>query len=256
MTVVLWRNRNLRISPVKINNVKKSIVTNFYPLGISKQQITSHNVCRYFSKLHALKFKIAIPGNSFYLKTTPVFRDFVTISCFRSRFWCNMFLVFLALSSWETHNSTFKHTNHVSNESLNRNIIRYYCSTNKQASEAPEKPPSLLQRFKQMYRDYWYVLVPVHLVTSACWFSSFYYLAKRYTIQQTIFCKLSERNFNLFKHCSGVDIASLLEAIGAGEKLVDKLRNSNSTMGYLAIAYALYKIATPIRYTVTLGIFY
>jgi hypothetical protein len=39
---------------------------------------------------------------------------------------------------------------------------------------------SLLQRFKQMYRDYWYVLVPVHLITSLGWFAGFYYLAKRY----------------------------------------------------------------------------
>lgn len=55
---------------------------------------------------------------------------------------------------------------------------------------------------------------------------------------------------------SGVDIAAFLEAIGAGEKLVEKLRNSNSTMGYIAISYALYKIATPVRYTVTLGSFF
>lgn len=39
---------------------------------------------------------------------------------------------------------------------------------------------SLLQRFKEMYRDYWYVLVPVHLITSLGWFAGFYYLAKRY----------------------------------------------------------------------------
>lgn len=38
---------------------------------------------------------------------------------------------------------------------------------------------TLFQKFKKMYRDYWYVLVPVHLVTSAAWFGSFYYMAKR-----------------------------------------------------------------------------
>lgn len=54
--------------------------------------------------------------------------------------------------------------------------VKFYCQN---ASE-PEKKPSLLQRFKQMYKDYWYVLVPVHLVTSAFWFTSFYYLTKRY----------------------------------------------------------------------------
>lgn len=45
----------------------------------------------------------------------------------------------------------------------------------------PEKPPKLglVAQFKQMYKDYWYVLVPVHLVTSAIWFGAFYYVAKR-----------------------------------------------------------------------------
>lgn len=38
---------------------------------------------------------------------------------------------------------------------------------------------TLFQKFKKMYRDYWYVLVPVHLVSSAAWFGSFYYMAKR-----------------------------------------------------------------------------
>jgi hypothetical protein len=49
------------------------------------------------------------------------------------------------------------------------------------STSKPEKL-SLLQRFKQMYRDYWYVLVPVHLITSLGWFAGFYYLAKRYEI--------------------------------------------------------------------------
>lgn len=42
-----------------------------------------------------------------------------------------------------------------------------------------ESKPGLIARFKQMYRDYWYVLVPVHLVTSIGWLSAFYYMAKR-----------------------------------------------------------------------------
>lgn len=44
------------------------------------------------------------------------------------------------------------------------------------------KKLSLLQRFKEMYKKYWYVLVPVHLVTSAAWFAGFYYLAERYVV--------------------------------------------------------------------------
>lgn len=56
----------------------------------------------------------------------------------------------------------------------------------------PEKL-SLLQRFKQMYRDYWYVLVPVHLITSLGWFAGFYYLVKRYEIGEV---KLKEGDRN------------------------------------------------------------
>ncbi|XP_077296313.1 protein FAM210A [Arctopsyche grandis] len=94
-------------------------------------------------------------------------------------------------------------------------------------ANAPEKL-GLVARFKQMYRDYWYVLVPVHVATSVCWLGGFYYLAK-----------------------SGVDVIALLKSIGISEKFTDPLKDSS--MGYVALTYALYKIATPIRYTVTLG---
>ncbi|KAF4525727.1 hypothetical protein B566_EDAN015241 [Ephemera danica] len=43
----------------------------------------------------------------------------------------------------------------------------------------------------------------------------------------------------------------MLEKFGAGESVLGFVRNSNT--GYFAITYALYKIATPARYTVTLG---
>lgn len=64
--------------------------------------------------------------------------------------------------------------------------VRCFATQNNEAkkcepanSEEEEPKPGLIKRFKQMYRDYWYVLVPVHLVTSAGWFGGFYYLAKR-----------------------------------------------------------------------------
>lgn len=79
-----------------------------------------------------------------------------------------------------------------------------------------------------MYKDYWYVLVPVHLVTSAAWLGGFYYLAS-----------------------SGVDIPALLESMNFNERIVNSMRNSS--MGYFAITYGLYKIATPARYAITLG---
>lgn len=37
----------------------------------------------------------------------------------------------------------------------------------------------LFARFKKMYKEYWYVLLPVHCVTSACWLGGFYYVSKR-----------------------------------------------------------------------------
>lgn len=52
---------------------------------------------------------------------------------------------------------------------------------------------------------------------------------------------------------SGVDIAQLLEYMNFSEKYVDLVRNSSA--GNWAITYALYKIFTPLRYTVTVGRF-
>jgi len=124
------------------------------------------------------------------------------------------------------------------NNGLHRSLVsvRHFVSAPQpDDSSDPLKPKaeeklSLYQRFKAMYKDYWYVLLPVHLVTSAGWFGGFYYLAS-----------------------SGVDIVALLEGLGVSEKLITPLRNGHTTTGYIAISYALYKIATPLRYTVTLG---
>ncbi|XP_069955139.1 uncharacterized protein C18orf19 homolog A isoform X5 [Cherax quadricarinatus] len=100
-----------------------------------------------------------------------------------------------------------------------------------EAQEVPDediKEISLVQKFKLMYKQYWYVLIPVHLVTSIIWYGSFFLAAK-----------------------SGVDIVPILEKLGAGENILSHLQNSNA--GYYAIAYAMYKIATPARYTITIG---
>ncbi|XP_058812461.1 uncharacterized protein C18orf19 homolog A [Topomyia yanbarensis] len=101
--------------------------------------------------------------------------------------------------------------------------------------ESPEATPleepaklGLVARFRKMYKEYWYVLVPVHCITSVFWFGGFYYAST-----------------------SGVDVISLLESIGVSEKLIDPVRDSS--LGHIAVAYLLYKIATPARYTVTLG---
>ncbi|KAJ8938382.1 hypothetical protein NQ314_011515 [Rhamnusium bicolor] len=91
-----------------------------------------------------------------------------------------------------------------------------------------EKKQSVFQKFKIMYRDYWYVLLPVHIITSTAWFGGFYFMAK-----------------------SGIDIIAILESWHVNERLINPLKDSS--MGYVAVSYALYKIATPVRYTITLG---
>lgn len=53
---------------------------------------------------------------------------------------------------------------------------------------------------------------------------------------------------------SGIDIVAFVEKLHLSDAIVDKIRSSgHSTAGYIAISYALYKIFTPLRYTVTLG---
>ncbi|XP_027851190.2 protein FAM210A [Aphis gossypii] len=103
-------------------------------------------------------------------------------------------------------------------------------STTTNPSPPPdEKPPNIFQRFKNMAKKYWYIVLPVHLVTSTVWFGSFYLIA-------SIF-----------------DVPALLEHLGIPDSIIDKVRNGNSWTSYLVIAYGLYKIFTPLRYMVTLG---
>lgn len=37
----------------------------------------------------------------------------------------------------------------------------------------------LIARFKKMAKDYWYVLLPVHVASSSIWLVGFYYISKR-----------------------------------------------------------------------------
>ncbi|XP_018521164.1 uncharacterized protein C18orf19 homolog B [Lates calcarifer] len=91
-----------------------------------------------------------------------------------------------------------------------------------------DKSIGLFQRFKRTFKQYGKVMIPVHLVTSSVWFGTFYYAAMK-----------------------GVNVVPFLEMVGLPESLVGLLRDSSS--GYALTAYAMYKIATPARYTVTLG---
>ena len=35
--------------------------------------------------------------------------------------------------------------------------------------ESPEQKTGVVKKFKQMFKDYWYVLIPVHVATSVVW---------------------------------------------------------------------------------------
>ncbi|XP_048849460.1 uncharacterized protein C18orf19 homolog A [Brienomyrus brachyistius] len=91
-----------------------------------------------------------------------------------------------------------------------------------------DKSIGLVHRFQKMLKQYGKVMIPVHLVTSSLWFGAFYYTAMK-----------------------GVNVVPFLEYIGLPDKLVDLMEKSQS--GYAITAYAMYKIATPARYTVTLA---
>ncbi|KAK3576372.1 hypothetical protein CHS0354_018920 [Potamilus streckersoni] len=95
-------------------------------------------------------------------------------------------------------------------------------------SGQPEQKDSIFQRFKKAYKEHGKVLIGVHLVTSAVWFISFYYAASL-----------------------GFDIVPWLEKLGCSETVIKPFRSSG--LGIVAVAYLMYKLATPARYTVTLG---
>ncbi|WAR13150.1 F210A-like protein [Mya arenaria] len=87
---------------------------------------------------------------------------------------------------------------------------------------------SVFQRFKKTYKEHGKVLVGVHIFTSSIWFGSFFYAAK-----------------------VGVDVIPVMEWLGISERVISPFRSSS--LGDIALAYLMYKLATPARYTVTLA---
>ena len=61
-------------------------------------------------------------------------------------------------------------------------------------NKTEESKPSLFQRLKQMTKDYWYIVIPVHIVTSIGWGTTFYLCSKRYVEDFNFFF------FNIFLH--------------------------------------------------------
>ncbi|BFZ13367.1 hypothetical protein BsWGS_16406 [Bradybaena similaris] len=102
-------------------------------------------------------------------------------------------------------------------------------NTNTTGNEAePVQKLTLYQRFKKTYKEHGKILVAVHILTSTVWLGSFYTLAR-----------------------CGFDIVPYLENWNVSEKIIAPFRSGG--LGDLALAYLLYKLATPARYTVTIG---
>lgn len=138
---------------------------------------------------------------------------------------------------------------------INKNGITLAYYSDKQSPggdcQAPPTKLSVFQKMKQMTKDYWHVLIPVHVITSIGWVAIFYTAVRKY-VQTTYQCRSRlPQLINSKIFFSGVDIVQLLEYVNFSEKYVDVVRNSSA--GNWAITYALYKIFTPLRYTVTVG---
>jgi len=88
-----------------------------------------------------------------------------------------------------------------------------------------------MARFKQMLKDYWYIIIPVEIGTSVFWYGA-------------IFISLK----------SGVDIVHILTNIGVSEATLGKLPNAGGDTGYHALAFICYKVISPIRHTISIGI--
>lgn len=118
---------------------------------------------------------------------------------------------------------------------FNRNIlVTRYCQSKptkdacKESTECQPAKVSIFAKMKQMGKDYWHILLPVHTVTSIGWMVMFYLTIK-----------------------NGVDIIQVMEYLNFSDKYLDRIRNTSA--GNWALAYVLFKIATPLRYTVTVG---
>ena len=77
-------------------------------------------------------------------------------------------------------------------------------------------------------KKYWYIAVPIHVCTSACWGGLCYGAIE-----------------------VGLDFVPVLEKSGLPQKYIDPLKRGN--IGKFAQAAILYKIASPLRYASTLA---
>lgn len=65
-------------------------------------------------------------------------------------------------------------------------IFTYYSDLKQSPKDEPAQKPqaeqkvSVFQKMKQMTKDYWHVLIPVHVVTSLGWVAIFYTAVRKY----------------------------------------------------------------------------
>uniref|UniRef100_A0A0N5AAG6 DUF1279 domain-containing protein n=1 Tax=Syphacia muris TaxID=451379 RepID=A0A0N5AAG6_9BILA len=93
-----------------------------------------------------------------------------------------------------------------------------------------KKPESKIALLKYYVKRYWYIAIPVHLVSSLIWFLIAFVAVK-----------------------SGVDVVGLLQHIHAPEYILEKIKSARPHASVVVIALILYKIATPLRYATTLA---
>lgn len=89
------------------------------------------------------------------------------------------------------HFSMQRHTPHSINTSCSSNVVLTHKAhlrtsalsvdddDDDKRKRKKEEPTSLLSRFRALWRQYWYVVLPVHIVTSLGWFTGFYYVVVR-----------------------------------------------------------------------------
>lgn len=72
-------------------------------------------------------------------------------------------------------------------QGANKNVITLaHYSDIKQSSEddcqksQTQQKVSVFQKMKQMTKDYWHVLIPVHIITSIGWVAIFYLAVRKY----------------------------------------------------------------------------
>ncbi|XP_076469820.1 protein FAM210A-like [Babylonia areolata] len=97
-----------------------------------------------------------------------------------------------------------------------------------EGTPAGEENLSIFKRFKRAYKEHGKILVMVHVATSIVWYGSFYALAR-----------------------GGIDVVPWMEHYGFSETMIKPFRAGG--LGDFAVAYLMYKLATPVRYTVTLA---